>query len=82
MKTLPSIAAQILLAVLITVVVVLGIASLIELKILERRESQQLRDRGPLAAERVANNLAYPLWNLNHFETERDQVSKQSHWLS
>lgn len=71
MKTVPSIAVQILLAVLITVVVVLGIASLIELRILERREARQLHDRGPIAADRVANNLAYPLWNLNHFETER-----------
>ena len=71
MKTLPSIAAQILLAVLITIIVVLGISSVIELKILERREAQQLHDRGPIAADRVANNLAYPLWNLNHPETER-----------
>lgn len=71
MKKVPSIAVQILLAVLITVVVVLGIASLIELRILERREARQLHDRVPIAADRVANNLAYPLWNLNHFETER-----------
>ena len=66
-----SIAGQILLAVLTTVVVVLGISSVIELKILEVREARQLQDRGPIAADRLANNLAYPLWNLNHAETER-----------
>src|SRR5262245_35397841 len=71
MKKLSSIASQILLAVIITVVVVLGISSFVEVSILKNREAQRLSDRGSVAADRIANNLAYPLGNFDHAETER-----------
>lgn len=71
MKAFPSIAVQILLAVLITVISVLGISSLIDLNVLEGRERNTLQEKGTLTAERLADSLAYPLWNLNREETER-----------
>ena len=80
MKNLVSIATQILIAVIITVVVVLGISSVIEVNILKNRETQNLSQRGSVTAERIANNLAYPLWNLNQIETDRvvrDEVAAQ-----
>ena len=78
MKAFPSISAQILIAVLITVVSVLGVSSIIELNILNDRETQMLHDRGALTADRLANSLAYPLWNLSPEQTERvvlDEIS-------
>src|SRR5882762_420786 len=71
MKAVPSISVQILLAVLITVISVLGVSSIIELSILKDREIKLLQNRGSLTADRIANSLAYPLWNLNHEQTER-----------
>jgi PAS domain-containing protein len=62
---------QILIAVSLTVVIVLGISSVIELNILKQRERQQLAQQGTVTADRIANNLAYPLWNLNEPEAER-----------
>ena len=52
-------------------VIVLGISSVIELNILKQRERQQLAQQGTVTADRIANNLAYPLWNLNEPEAER-----------
>ena len=78
MKAVPSISVQILIAVLITVVSVLGVSSIIELNILNERETQMLHDRGALTVDRLANSLAYPLWNLSREQTERvvlDEVS-------
>ncbi|HEV8370228.1 MAG TPA: PAS domain S-box protein [Pyrinomonadaceae bacterium] len=80
MRTVLSIALQILLAVIVTVVVVLGISSVIELNILQNRERQQLQARGTVTADRISNSLAYPLWNLNQVETERvvlDELAAQ-----
>ena len=71
MRNVLSIALQILLAVIVTVVVVLGISSVIELNILQNRETQQLQARGTVTADRISNSVAYPLWNLNQVETER-----------
>ena len=71
MKSQLSIALQIVLAVILTVVAVLGIFSIIELKSLQRRETQQLQERGKVSADRIANSLAYPLWNVTQPETER-----------
>ena len=71
MKRFLSISVQILIAVLITVVSVLGVSSIIELNVLNHRETQMLRDRGSLTADRLANSLAYPLWNLSREQTER-----------
>jgi len=71
MKSSLSIASQILLAVILTVVVVLGISSVVELYILKHREIQQLQRRGTVTADRISNSLAYPLWNLSQPETER-----------
>lgn len=71
MKAAPSISVQILLAVLITVASVLGVSSIIELNVLKRRDTASLQERGALTADRIANSLAYPLWNLNPTETER-----------
>jgi PAS domain S-box-containing protein len=71
MKNLVTIASQILVAVIITVVIVLGISSLIEVNILKNRETQKLSQRGSLTADRIANSLAYPLWNLNQIGTEQ-----------
>jgi len=71
MKSSLSIASQILLAVIVTVVVVLGISSVVELYILKHREIQQLQRRGTVTADRISNSLAYPLWNLSQPETER-----------
>jgi PAS domain S-box-containing protein len=71
MKAFPSISVQILIAVLITVVSVLGVSSIIELNVLNDREAQMLHDRGALTADRLANSLAYPLWNLSREQSER-----------
>ena len=71
MKALPSISVQILLAVLFTVISVLGVFSLLELKGLKQRETAALQRTGELTSERIANSLAYPLWNLNREQTER-----------
>ena len=71
MKSFLSIASQILLAVIVTVVIVLGISSVVELYILKHREIQQLQQRGTVTADRISNSLAYPLWNLSQPETER-----------
>jgi len=71
MKTPLSIALQIMIAVIVTVEIVLGISSLIELNILQNREKQQLQQGGNVTADRISNSLAYPLWNLNQVETER-----------
>jgi PAS domain S-box-containing protein len=70
-KSFLSIASQILLAVIVTVVIVLGISSVVELYILKHREIQQLQQRGTVTADRISNSLAYPLWNLSQPETER-----------
>lgn len=78
MKAFPSISVQILIAVLITVVSVLGVSSIIELNVLNEREEQMLHDRGALTAERLANSLAYPLWNLSREQAEQlvlDEIS-------
>lgn len=78
MKAFLSISVQILLAVLITVISVLGISSIIELNVLKHRETKILQDKGTLTADRIANSLAYPLWNLSREETERvvlDEIS-------
>lgn len=78
MKAFPSISVQILIAVLITVVSVLGISSVIEINVLNEREAQMLHDRGALTIDRLANSLAYPLWNLSREQTERvvlDEIS-------
>ena len=78
MKAFPSISIQILIAVLITIVPVLGVSSIIELNVLKDREAQMLHDRGELTADRLANNIAYPLWNLGREQTERvvlDEIS-------
>jgi signal transduction histidine kinase len=66
-----SISVQILLAVLVTVITVLGISSIIDLNVLKHRQTRTLHDKGTLSADRIANSLAYPLWNLNREETER-----------
>ena len=71
MKSFLSISSQILLAVILTVVIVLGISSVVELYILKHREIQQLQQRGTVTADRISNSLAYPLWNLIQPETER-----------
>ena len=71
MKSFLSISSQILLAVILTVVIVLGISSVVELYILKHREIQQLQQRGTVTADRISNSLAYPLWNLSQPETER-----------
>jgi len=71
MKSFLSISSQILLAVIVTVVIVLGISSVVELYILKHREIQQLQQRGTVTADRISNSLAYPLWNLSQPETER-----------
>src|SRR4026207_2144329 len=76
MKRTTSIAAQCFLAVLITVVSVLGVSSVIELNILERRELRKLQDRGELPTPRIADGLSYTLWNLNREETERVVVDE------
>lgn len=71
MKRLSSIAVQSLLAVLVTVVSVLGLSSLIELGVLEERETRMLQDRGALTTKRIANSLSSTLWNVNLEETRR-----------
>jgi hypothetical protein len=71
MKAFLSISVQILLAVLITVISVLGVSSIIELNVLKHRETRALQAKGALTADRIANSLAYPLWNLNREATER-----------
>jgi signal transduction histidine kinase len=71
MKAFLSISVQILLAVLITVISVLGVSGVIELSLLKQRETKALQDKGALTADRIANSLAYPVWNLNKEETER-----------
>jgi len=76
MKRTSSIAAQCLLAVLVTVVSVLGVSSIIELNVLERRELRKLQERGELTAARIADGLSYTLWNLNREETERVVVDE------
>jgi PAS domain S-box-containing protein len=78
MRRISTIAAQSLLAVLLTVISVLGLSSLIELNVLKQRETRLLQDRGALAARRIANSLSYTLWNLNLEETKRvvlDEIS-------
>lgn len=71
MKRLSSIAVQSLLAVLVTVVSVLGLSSLIELNVLEQRETRMLQNRGVLTTRRIANSLSSTLWNVNLEETRR-----------
>src|SRR4051794_10338831 len=71
MKPFQSISAQILLAVLITVISVLGIFSIIENRRLKQRKTEVLQENATMTADRIANSLAYPLWNLNQEETER-----------
>src|SRR4030095_1658728 len=71
MKNSFSIAAQILLVVSVTVVTVLGVASIIEVNILRNRETALLEQRGSLTADRLANSIAYPLSNRNQAESER-----------
>ena len=67
----PSISVQVLLAVLITVVTVLGVSSVVELNLLKKRETQRLQDKGAVTADRLANSLKYPLWNLNSQEARQ-----------
>jgi PAS domain S-box-containing protein len=71
MKVFRSISAQIMLVVLLTVITVLAVSSIIELNRLKQRETRILQENGSLTADRVANSLAYPLWNLSQEETER-----------
>src|SRR4051812_27065893 len=71
MKAFQSISVQIVATVLITITSVLGVSSLIELNVMRQRETKMLQDKGYLTAARLANALAYPLWNLNREETER-----------
>jgi PAS domain S-box-containing protein len=71
MRSLLSIALQVLIAVSLTVVIVLGISSVIELRILKHRERQQMAQQGAVKAERIANSLANPLSSLNQAETDR-----------
>src|SRR5215467_2272937 len=71
MKTIGSIAIQCLLAVLITVISVLGISSLFELSVLQRRETGRLQSRGSHTTTRLANTLGYTLWNLDRQETRQ-----------
>ena len=71
MKKAPSIAAQCLAAVLITVISVLGVSSVVELNILKQREMRLLQERGELAAGRIADALSNALSSLNLKETER-----------
>ena len=71
MRSLLSIALQVLIAVSLTVVIVLGVSSVIELRFLKHRESQKMAQQGAVKAERIANSLANPLSNLNQAETDR-----------
>ena len=71
MRPLTSISVQILLAVVLTVVIVIGISSVIETSVLRERETQDLLRRAERAADRIANSLSYPLWNLNRQSTEQ-----------
>ncbi|HXD30533.1 MAG TPA: PAS domain S-box protein [Pyrinomonadaceae bacterium] len=71
MKRISSIAAQSLLAVLLTVISVLALSSFIELSVLKQRETRLLQNRGALMTTRMANSLSYTLWNLNREETQR-----------
>lgn len=80
MKRLFTTAGQILLAVIVTVVTVLGVSSVVELKILKQREVNLLQRRGNITADRISNSLANPLWNLDRAEVERvvrDELAAQ-----
>ena len=89
MRSLLSIALQLLIAVSLTVVIVLGISSLIELSILKQRETQQLAQQGTITADRIANSLALPLSSLNQAETDRvvrdelaaEEVTRIRSWM-
>jgi PAS domain S-box-containing protein len=70
-KRYPSISWQILVAVLITVVLVLGVSSFVELNLLKKREILRLQQKGVVTADRIANSLSYPLWNLNPAGTKQ-----------
>jgi PAS domain S-box-containing protein len=71
MRRFSSIAVQSLMAVLFTVISVLGLSSIIELNVLKQRETRLLKNGGGLADRRIANSLSYTLWNLNREETKR-----------
>src|SRR5262249_35570942 len=54
------------------------LSSILEIYVLKRHETNLLAERGNLTTARIANSLAYPLWNLNEKETERvvlDEIS-------
>jgi signal transduction histidine kinase len=67
-----SISRQILTTLLVTIVIVLGGWSAVEILTVQRTEAVKLADEAQLASERLAHNLVYPLWNMNHAEVEKD----------
>ena len=56
MKTVSSIAVQILLAVLFTVISVIGVFSILEINALKQRETAILQRTGTLTTNRMANS--------------------------
>ena len=67
-----TIARQILTSVLLTMIIVLGGWSVVEIVAEQRTEGSKLTAEAQLAADRLAHNVVYPLWNKNRVEVEKD----------
>ena len=67
-----TIARQILTSVLLTMIIVLGGWSVVEIVAEQRTEGSKLTAEAQLTADRLAHNVAYPLWNKNRVEVEKD----------
>ncbi|MDD2736381.1 MAG: ATP-binding protein [Desulfuromonadaceae bacterium] len=67
-----SISRQILTTLLLTIVIVLGGWSAVEILTVQHTEAVKLAGEAQLASERLAHNLVYPLWNMNQVEVEKD----------
>lgn len=67
-----SISRQMLTTLLLTIVIVLGGWSAVEILTVQHTEAVKLACEAQLASERLAHNLVYPLWNMNREEVEKD----------
>lgn len=71
MKLTESISSKVLGAVLLATVVLMGMWGVYGYVGQKRTQILQLQTNASLIAERLANSLIYPVWNLNHDEVDK-----------
>ncbi|MFZ4858251.1 MAG: ATP-binding protein [Desulfuromonadaceae bacterium] len=67
-----TISRQILTSLMLTIIIVLGGWSAVDIITVQRTEKLKLAAETKLAGDRLAHNLGYPLWNMNRTEVEND----------